>query len=401
MNKMVLYLALALGLTGLANVSMAGILNRPASLSTSGLGMSGAVTASGEGAAAMSGNPAGLIWVENWELEIGLLELWTNFGYHQDPLLGGQNWGAEEEDFQFPEFFLAHRFSDDLVLGFGFWVPYGLAGDYSDYAPTFQSEMMISHIGLGAGYQLSDRWSVGAVIKAIYSDLSFKLPMIDPTTGAYLGFTDSEANGWGIGASFGVLYVNEPWRFGISYDLPAKIDLDGHTDLPLAVGIPRDNFSADAHNPSRLGVGIARQMTDRWLTALDWYWTDYHNNDALNADYDLLPTSVIPLDWGDVYSIHWGNEYVVNEWLTLRGGAAWMSSGTTDDALIPSIPDVPGWDVTLGAGIKINDCTELNIAGIYAWGDRDINFSPVPLRAAAGEHEADLWGIGVGVKFEF
>lgn len=383
----------------LVNIGLAGILNRPASLSSSGLGMSGAVTASGQGASALSGNPAGLIWVENWELETNLMELWTNFNYEQDGFLGGQNWGAEEEYFLFPEIFLAHRLNNEIVMGIGVWVPYGLAADYSDYIPVFQSEMMLSHIALGVGYQLSNNWSVGASIKAIYGDLSFKLPLLNNTTGSYLGYIDSEADGWGSGASFGILYVNTPWRFGISYDLPAKIDLDGRTDFPPIVGLAYDNFSADVYNPGRLGIGAAYQMTERWLTALDCYRTDYSQNDEMKVNYDLMPTSIIVLDWDEVDSVHWGNEYVLNNCITLRGGIAWMSDAATNDALVPSIPDMPGWDISVGAGIKVNDSTMLNIAGMYAWGEREIDF--FPFRAASGKHEVDLWGLGVGVKYEF
>ncbi|MFH1326281.1 MAG: outer membrane protein transport protein [Candidatus Falkowbacteria bacterium] len=384
--------------------SSAGLLNAPAHRpDVWGLGMSGAVTASSGGPASLSGNPAGLFWINgNWELEIGSTFLLTDFNYSQDTLLGGQNWGAKNEFFPFPEFFLAKRVTDDLVIGMGAWVPYGLACDYSDYMPVFQSSVMIGNFGVGISYLITDdllsgQLIFGASLKAIYGNVEFKLPLMQG--GNYLGSPRSAADGLGIGASVGLLYESYPWSLGASYDIPVDISISGHTDFPAITALDRQSFDSEISYPGRLGVGVAYNITSRWMVALDYFWTDYSEMDALNVSYGNLPPTSVPLGWGDVHSVHLGNEYVANNWLTLRCGAGWMSDGSSDDYLVPSIPDVPGWNITIGASIELSESTTLNLASLYAWGDRDISFAPG--RAASGHHTADIWGGGFSIIHRF
>ena len=398
MKRLLVGLVLALLVV---ETSTAGLLNAIAHRPDArGLGLSGAVTAAGEGASALSSNPAGLFWVGDWEFEIGSTFLLTDFEYRPDALLGGGNWDAIDELFPFPEFFLARRVSDDLVVGMGAWVPYGLAADYAGYLPYFQSKVMIGDFAVGAAYSLTDELIFGAAIKAIYGNADFNLPLI--MGGNYLGSPHTSADGLGVGASIGLLYVNYPWRLGVSYDIPVSIDIAGHTKFPAVVSLGQQSFDSQIYNPGRLGVGVAYNLNCRWLVAADYFWTDYGDLDSLDVRYNSLPPASIPLGWGNVHSVNLGTEYVPdlpNNWLTLRAGVGWLSSGAPDDTLVPSIPDVPGWDVSLGAGFQISKNLELDVAGMYAWGERDISLAPGC--AAAGHHRADIFGVGVTLKYKF
>ena len=384
-----------------AQMSMAGLLNaithRP---DARGLGLSGAVTAAGEGASALSSNPAGMFWVGDWEFEIGSTFLLTDFEYQPDALLGGGNWDAIDGLFPFPEFFLAHRMSDDLVVGMGAWIPYGLAADYAGYLPYFQSEVMVGDFAVGAAYNITDELVIGAAVKALYGNVDFNLPLI--MGGNYLGSPHTSADGLGVGASLGLLYVDYPWRLGASYDIPVPIDISGHTKFPAMVGLGQQGFDSQIHNPARLGIGVAYNINCRWLVAADYFWTDYSDMDSLAVRYNSLPRTSVPLGWGDIHSVNLGTEYVPdlpNNWLTLRAGVGWLSSGAPDHTLVPSVPDTPGWDVSLGAGFQLTKNLELDVAGMFAWGERDISLAPG--RAAAGHHRADIFGAGVTLKYKW
>jgi len=223
------------------------------------------------------------------------------------------------------------------------------------------------------------------------------LPMI--VNGMFIGHNRGDADGVDVGASFGLLWQPGDWRIGMKYSLPNTIDVDGETSFPASTGIPEQSFDSSITIPQRISAGIAYDLTPWWTAAFDAAYTDYEKNDNFVFEFDALPNASFPLQWEDVWSFHAGNVFQVTEKLTLKNGAGWLSQGMPDDTLIPSIPDTPGWIVSAGAGYQYNENIKVDVGLAYAWGERDIGFSPI--RAATGELDSSLWLASLGFTFSF
>lgn len=382
----------------------AGILNRVGNTAAPGLGMSGAgdVTGLQPGPVNLSLNPAALVTVEDLELYLGGVTIWTNFSLDQPAALGGSHFEALDENFVFPELGAAWRLDGRWILGLQAWVPYGLAADYRVSGPAFpgyQSRLDIMNLSLGAAYQFNEEWSAGLSVDVLYTSLEFRVPFMNPASGAFLGHTINDADGVGAGASFGVLWRPGPWSVGLRYALPAEIDVDGDTLFPAALGLGRLGFDSEVNVPQRVSGGVSYEWNEWWVSAFDATYTDYEQTDVFNLNYGVIPAGQLPLHWEDVVSFHAGNQFRVNERLTLRHGAGWLSSGAPDSTLLPSIPDTPGWVVSGGAGVGITDNAHLDLSVAYAWGDRDIGLAPG--RAAAGEMDSEVWLAGAALRFRF
>ncbi len=382
--------------------AQAGLLNRLGSPSPLGLSTSGAGDTVGlhEGPVNTGLNPAALTTVDGLELYLGNTFTWTDFSFQQSPQLGGQHFEAKDELFLFPELALAYRIDDHWIVGAQLWVPWGLAADFDDMTPTFpgyNTELVDLQTALAVAYQFNEEFSLAASLNVDYIDFRFRLPTVINNT--FLGLNSGDADGVGVGGSFGALWRPGKWSFGIKYSLPSSIDIDGHTDFPPGLGIAGDDFSADVDLPQRVAVGISYELTEWWTVAVDGTFTDYEQSDNFVFDFDNLPPNGLPLNWENVWSIHAGNQFQVTDQLTWKNGAGWLSQGMPDDTLIPSIPDTPGWIVSTGVGYEFNEHVRADASVAYAWGERDIGFAPT--RPGSGELHSDIWLAGIGLNFSF
>ncbi len=384
--------------TCFSSICQAGILNRPANgITARDLATAGGFTvADPEGAAAVFYNPAALTEVEVWAWELGIIGLTTDFSYSRDILLGNGDFEARDEFFPFPYGAVAYRLGD-LVFAFGFDAPYGLAADYGDEL-GFDSQMSFINLVAGVGWELNDYLSLGAAFKAVYGDVQFRMPLMDPTNIMLLGLTKTKADGWGYGWQLGARLKLEPFTIGFVYEPAVKVDIDGDTKFLSAVGINSDNLDAHIYQPERLGVGVGWQAIDKLKLGASYFRTDYGKNNKVGIDYDNLPTNVMALGWDVIDSVHLGAEYEANDKLTLRAGWAWMSKGTPDYSP-PSIPDGDGYCVNAGVGYRIAKHTSIDVGVSYYWAENDI-----PARTqniAAGDHEMEGWMFGVGICHKF
>ena len=380
----------------------AGLLNRLGSTSPMGLATSGAGDHTGVNRGPFNAalNPAALVTVDGVELYLGDVSLWTDFSYQQHALLGGSHFEALDENFQFPEFALGWRIDENWIIAVQLSVPYGLASDFRDMSATFpgyNTELSDLQTSIAAAYQFNDEFSIGATLNVDYFDLTYRLPVI--VGGTFLGHNSGEADGFGVSGSIGALWRPGNWRLGIKYAFPSTVDIDGHSNLPPALGIVRDGFSSEIDIPQRIAAGVAYEFTDWWTSAVDVTYTDYEQSDLFVFDYDVAPNAALPLAWKSVWSIHAGNFIKVTDQLTWKQGAGWLSSAMPDDVLLPSIPDTPGWIVSTGLGYEAAEWMTIDVSFAYAWGDRNIGFGLT--RPSSGDLHSDIWLAGIGLNFRF
>ncbi|MFC1490929.1 OmpP1/FadL family transporter [Candidatus Latescibacterota bacterium] len=227
------------------------------------MGMSAAMTARSQDLSSIFYNPAGLDYVDGFELMLGITPIMPSHDYspfnytpYNNKAYGFSKQDSESNTFLPPQIYAAYRATDTIVLGLGVNAPFGLGTEWNKewdgrYASTF-AEIQAVYITPTISYQASDMVTVGAGISYVTSTATIE-KMIDtgsalygaaaahPTLGALspalagmMHNTDNdsefslEGDGTGIGYNLGVIIRPiENYQFGISYRGAMDIEYDG------------------------------------------------------------------------------------------------------------------------------------------------------------------------------
>jgi long-subunit fatty acid transport protein len=241
--------------------------------------------------------------------------------------------------------------------------------------------------------------SLGATVNVGMGRLVLKSPVYSPL-GGVVGSSDSQADGSGIGATFGLIFQNEEsaWRsIGVVYQTKMIVDFSGQTDFAVP-GMTEDDFDSQFVFPARFGAGITFCPSEEWTLALDLNSFDYSGAKHLKMKYKNLPENDQLLGWRGNSSLHFGTEYRARKNLALRAGTGYQLAAVPEKTLSPLTPDTSGWDITAGLGYQWRNFS-LDGSYIYAWGDRTADVSPGVM--APGKYEAKVGVFALGLAYNF
>ncbi len=385
--------------------SHAGGPNKVGGLGPRALGLSGAYTAIADDVSAFYYNVAGISQVENNFVEVG-----ADFNFPKLSFKLPQSWGGyseESEDKVFPMPLAAgiFRLTDKLVLGGGFYTPYGLGVEYpknQHHGMLYQKSLLsLTNATIALSYEVSDTLSIGAGLDVGWSQFCYDAQfhqlgqlVIDPL------FLKNGGNGFGVSWRFGVLYKpSDKFSWGFGYSAPMQVTLKGETDLSLfGLGLGDDHFKTHFTFPARFGTGIAYKPTKRLLLAFDANYYDYSGADKMVFDFNKLPTITQELKWRNFISLHFGAEYQLDENWFVRGGVGWQGAPFPDSTMNPIMPDAEGFDWACGLGYKKSDWS-IDVAYVWAQATREVKQGPGHL--APGNYEAKVPGLSFGISYRF
>ena len=289
------------------------------------------------------------------------------------------------------------RLDDDVVLGIGAYVPYGLGAKFNNNPQQLgydtETELSLMNLAAGAGIQLTDKLSIGFYANGGYARFKYVAPF-DVERIPLPIQTANNGDGLGFSATVGGLYkLTDNLNWGILYTTRCDSPLNGHTTLKLGQLSVRDSFSSEFRFPARLGTGISWQPNDKWRLGLDANYFWYAVDKEMSLKFHRIPmTKTNRLDWNNVYSINAELGRRLNESISVAIGADYMTAAITD-TVSTLMPDGTGWDVT--AKIR-KDCGKAAIDGqvIYAWGNQK---SRQLWRME--EYRADIWTVKLGVSW--
>lgn len=270
-----------------------------------------------------------------------------------------------------------HPINEYLVAGIGVYVPSGLGAAWNgdDFTPVTNntSYMWESRVGMvtiapAVSYKINEIVSVGASLNINYGMFSIKTHAgnIDNFD---LGQYEESLNGWGIGATFGVLVkANEMLSFGATVRTPSKVKLDGNVNISN-IDLLGPNYKTqsaaerDVTWPWWIAGGAAfRPMDDLILTA-DLQWTQWSKVDEFVTRYkdpywNLMMTAsgqnIRPMKWKDTLQIRFGAEYRLYQNVAIRGGYYYDPSPVPAKTLNALLPSFNFNVITLGVGYSLN-----------------------------------------------
>jgi long-chain fatty acid transport protein len=328
-----------------------------------------------------------------------------------------------------------HPINEKLVAGFGIYVPSGLGatwnGDDFRLLTNNTSYLWESRVGMitfapAVSYKINDMVSVGATLNINYGMFTIKTHAgnvdIPVAPGELdLGQYDESLNGWGLGATFGVLVKpNDTLSFGATVRTPSKIKLNGDVTIQN-IDLLSPNFKntseadRDVTWPWWVAAGVAyRPRQDLILTA-DLQWTQWSREKNLETRYkdpywslfmEASGGNIFPLKWGDALQIRFGAEYMLYQNIALRAGYYYDPSPAPDMTLNVLLPTYDFNGITLGLGYDLNGLA-IDFGFEMLFGKkREVDFAkwlldPAWESAMPGVHKMNIYVPNISISYKF
>ncbi len=302
--------------------------------------------------------------------------------------------------------------NERLVAGVGVYVPAGLgaAWDGGDFLqmqdflleyPTdvnspayfWESRIGLVTISPAIAYKVNDQVSIGATFNINYGMFNLKrwagaIELPDPTGTFDLGQYEDDQNGWGFGATFGILFkANETLSFGATVRTPSKVHFSGTTaisNLPLLGYSEMSDSERDITWPWWIAGGVAFRPMDDLLVTADLQWTQWSSLDEIETKFKDPAWSlfmvgsgrnITPLHWKDALQIRFGAEYMLYQNVGLRAGYYYDPSPVPDKTLSILLPSYDFNVLTIGIGYDLGGVV-LDFGFEYLMGkEREVDFA--------------------------
>ncbi|UCE22611.1 MAG: outer membrane protein transport protein [Candidatus Aminicenantes bacterium] len=344
------------------------------------MAMAGAFVGLANDATAVFHNPAGIAFLEGTQVSAGVTLIFPSSTLTM-PDIGlvnpayGETYDQVSQVFYPPTFYITHKFTDNLVAGFGFFAPYGLGTEWPDPA-TFPLRYISTRANMQTlifnptlAYKFNDNLSVGVGVSYIHSSLELDLTyLLDLTAIPPLGIYDipvtvEETTGtaWAVNAGF--LYKGDMFSLGFNWRGGFTIDYDGNLDLdmsPVPIPLPENGtVVAPFSFPHILGIGTAFNLSDQLILTADVHYILWSAFDRIEVEADVpgLPIALDfePIDenFEDSFVFRVGMQYQMNENFALRGGFLYDQTPQPVESMDTMLPDSNRWALTAGFGYSV------------------------------------------------
>jgi long-chain fatty acid transport protein len=354
------------------------------------MSMGGAFVAIANNPSAIFHNPAGIAWLDGTQVSVGttLIIPKTTLSMPNATYINAAyatSYDAVNQTFYPSNAYITQKVSDKIVVGFGFFSPYGLGTKWTEpNAVTFPLRYLSTRDDMKSyvfnpvvAYKVNDKFSLGVGVFYVCSTIEFNLvqiPDLRPyTLNRYevpTAITDGKGDGWGW--NVGALYKTEKvslgfnWRSGFKVDFSGDIALD-NSNVPTTIIVPgitlRDlvptggTVSTTFNFPHILTAGIAINLTPKllWSAEIDSvFWKCFDKFDITIAFPTSQQVQTFEEDWRNTFLFRTGLQYQVIKELALRLGFLYDQTPQPTKTSDPILPDADRTAFTVGFGYKIN-----------------------------------------------
>jgi long-chain fatty acid transport protein len=364
-----------------------------------GAALSGSVSAASDVTFATF-NPAALTAVEHFEMggNVSLVAPISNGTVRNGPF-AGQEVDADRLGIV-PSLAIGYRVTDDLVIGFTNYSPFGLKTQYPvnwvGQADARTSELRTISFSPTISYDVLDNLTLGASFNILYADARLTNAAVN-LDGQDVGF------GFSVGALFEPI---EGTRIGASYHHGYDLDIDTDIFGGLAGGIPESagvTGVASASLPAMVQLGITQDITDDLRIMAEGRWINWSVFDSIDVDTSAGFGFQAVENYEDAFFVSLGAEYDINEQFTIRGGLAWDETPTTDAFRSPRVPDEDRLWITIGASYAMNESMSLDAgyAYLHALNDPVVTLKNGPAAGTIVDYDAGAHIFSIGGTMRF
>jgi long-chain fatty acid transport protein len=323
----------------------------------------------------------------------------------------GSDYTAKTDNPISPPFFVygAGKITDKLTLGLGVYTPYGSKAVWDD---NWKGRYLIQNIGLKAyyfqptvSYQLCERIGIGAGLVYVMGDVTLQkaLPYNDNSYVNLTGKTNS------FGFNVGVLAKpTDKLSIGLNYRSKVEVKLEGgdatfvipqslSTQLPAA-----NKFGAMLPMPANADFGIAYQVNEKLLVAVELDWVMWSTYDSLSFTFEEkgeVLNSNSPRLYEDSFIPRIGIEYTVSPSLQVRTGAYYDTSPVNSDYFSPETVSLNTTAFSFGLSFKPISNLSIDLSYLHLMGqESDKKYTPDNFE---GTYKSNTAIPGFGITYSF
>ena len=320
-------------------------------------------------------NPAGLTKLDSSQISVNANIVLPSIRYEADsatdftglPVQGSKS-GKITKTTVAPHIYGAYKATDDLTVGLGVYVPFGL------------TSIAVEPV---AAWKLNDRHSFGAGIIAQHTSAELrkyadwgiqqKAAMLKATPSNPAGAAAIQADGhadvkgsdWGFGYQLAWMWdINDRARMGVNYRSKVSHTLEGTAEwaadgamakqawaaklLEARGYVPNEKASVKIVTPESLSVHGMYKVSDKTDLFGDVTWTRHSRFNKAELVFENEKavvkgksdrTTITP-NWRNTYKVGFGGSYQISEPLQLRAGIAFDKSPVKNaDYRMNSLPD--------------------------------------------------------------
>lgn len=310
-------------------------------------------------------------------------------------------------------FYGVYKISDRMAAGLGVNTPFGNSLKWED---GWSGRYLNQDISLQAitlqpsfSYKLNDWLSLGAgmMIGINSVELNKQIPLTGVDGEGSVNLTGSTTT---LGVNVGAMFtITDELTAGVSYrsQMKAKVSEGlAKIDVPDALGsyFPEEtNFKATLPMPANYNVGVAYQLTEKFLVSVDVNFVQWSVYDSLNFDFEdntaRFQDSKNPRKYSNTFIYRIGAEYEIMDELTLRAGAYYDQSPIDDDYYSPETPGANKTGIAGGATISPFENFEIDVSLLYIHGQkRTSTYVPDNFE---GTYYTSAFVPGIGLSYSF
>ncbi len=429
--------AAALVLTGVAAATSSALAAGFQLTEQSSLGLGRAYAGAGivgDDLSAVHYNAAGMTLLPGTRFQAGGVYIAMNVEYEGEE---GDTENGRLKGQMIPAGYVTHQVNDQLWLGFGMTVPFGMGTEYDEgwngKNRGTDSMVLTFDMNPNIAWKVSDYISIGAGLSAQYAKAELQMGLHG------MGLGKIEADSWDWGYNFGIMFTPcETVRLGLSYRSAITHDADGTMTFSnmANVGAVKPSGPISATNPSlasllngvSMGSSTSLETPDTVMLTGTWEateklrlsglvrWAKWSNFDTLTINNDFagalssfqgsaLAKMEVRNEWEDTWLFSVGADYRINNAWTVRGGIAYEKDPIDDQTTrMAVIPDSDRLWLTAGASYKYSDDLQFDVAAAYltAVGDKDLYATYGDKGAPIGEFKSiDCYMLGVQMQYRF
>lgn len=338
----------------------------------------------GDDLSAVHYNPAGMTLLPGTQMQAGSVWIEVNAEYDGDH---GASENGRYKGQAIPAGYITHQLTDDVWLGLGLTVPFGMGTDYNKEwegaERGYTSTILTFDINPNVAWKVNDFLSVGGGISLQYAKAKLGARLLK--AGHSVGNGKINADSWDWGWNFGaMLTLSEKLRFGLSYRSSITHDAEGDFDYDSSIRLlPSKTFDSKAtvKTPDTIMFTATWEATDnlRLSSLIRWAkWSNFKTltiKNEVSGPYTDFGSKSYDNDWEDTWLFSVGADYKLNDAWTVRGGVAYEKDPVSDSSKrMAVIPDTDRLWFSVGA--TWNASKNFQIDGGFSYlkgiGNRDL-----------------------------
>ncbi|MEH6635689.1 MAG: outer membrane protein transport protein [Halioglobus sp.] len=317
-----------------------------------------------------------------------------------------------------PSLYYVRQLNDRWHAGISLTIPSGFGSNYgSDWSGRYETvDFSLVYVALtpAIAYRFNDKLSFGAGLGINYTSETSEVKIPQP-----LGETDgkisSDLDGVGINVTLSMLYeFTQRTRAGIAWTSDSDADLEGNVrlrklgpvfdEVAKELGIKNVNVELTNTLPQRVLAGMYHEFESGNYFTVDGMWMKFSDFSVSNVELNGNDLNVsAPSIYNDLWAVMVGAGFPVNERLTYKVGAMYLSKAVDDEDRTFSIRLDEIWGV--GAGLSYNLSAERSVdlnANVFNIGKASVDTgNGEPSRGRVVGENDDPYAVMVELTYHF